>query len=348
MAAPLYRRHSPGLAATYADLENHALSQGEALSGTPGSLTLRSNAGGVQFWARQYYDFERRKRDEYIVAYGTPDAEARVAAMRTRIEEAKAAISTVRLLGREGYATMTPRHLATLAPLANHGLFAAGAILIGAHAFEVIVNRLGVRAESFATEDVDIARNARLAMAPLPEGGFLELLRQSGIDFVAVPPFDPREPSIKFKERGRSRFTVDLLVPASGDKPGVEKVPELGAHAVALPYLRYLLGETQMGVALSTQGIVAVRVPTPERFALHKMMVSRLRRSGSEKSDKDLRQAALLIAALGELQPGALEEAYRRTPVSARALVRKSFELMRGRLEAHPQALEEIASLTRA
>lgn len=348
MALPLYRRHSPGLAATYADLENHALSQGEALFGTPGSVTLRSNGAGVQFWVRQYYDFERRKRDEYIVAYDAANAAGRVAAMRTRIEEAKQAIGTVRLLAREGYATMTPRHLATLAPLGNHGLFAAGAILIGAHAFEVIVNRLGVRAESFATEDVDIARNARLAMAPLPQGGFLELLRQSGIDFVSVPPFDPREPSIKFKERGRSRFTVDLLVPASGDKPGLEQVPELGAHAVALPYLRYLLAETQMGAALSTQGVVAVRVPTPERFALHKMMVSRLRRSGSEKSDKDLRQAALLVAALGELQPGALQEAYRRIPISTRSLVRKSVELMRSRLEPHPQALEEIVSLVKA
>ena len=182
--------------------------------------------------------FERRKRDQYIVAYDSPEAEARVADIRSRIEDAKQAIGTVRLLAREGYASMTPRHLATLAPLANHGLFAAGAILIGAHAFEVIVNRLGVRAESFATEDVDIARNARLAMAPLPVGGLLDLLRQSGIDFVAAPPFDPREPSIKFKEKGRSRFTVDLLVPAAGEKPGVEPVPELGAHAAALPYLR--------------------------------------------------------------------------------------------------------------
>ena len=348
MAPPLYRRHSPGLAATYADLENHALSQGEALSGTPGSVTLRSNAGGVQFWVRQYYDFERRKRDQYIVAYDAPDAEARVATMRSRIEEAKEAIGTVRLLAREGYSSMTPRHLATIAPLANHGLFAAGAILVGAHAFEVIVNRLGVRAESFATEDVDIARNARLAMPPLPEGGLLELLRTSGIDFVAVPPFDPREPSIKFKEKGRSRFTVDLLVPAAGEKPGVEPVPELGAHAAALPYLRYLLGETQMGAAISTQGVVAVRVPIPARFALHKMMVSRLRRGGSEKSDKDLRQAALLVAALGEMEPGALEEAYRRTPVSTRSLIRKSLVLMRARLEPHPQALDELASVAKA
>ena len=72
MATPLYRRHSPGLAATYADLENHALSQGEALFGTPGSVTLRSNGGGVQFWVRQYYDFERRKRDEQIQSISGP------------------------------------------------------------------------------------------------------------------------------------------------------------------------------------------------------------------------------------------------------------------------------------
>ena len=67
-----------------------------------------------------------------------------------------------------------------------------------------------------------------------------------------------------------------------------------------------------MGAAISTLGVVAVRVPIPARFALHKMIVSRLRRGGSEKSDKDLRQAALLVAALGELEPGAIEDAYRQ------------------------------------
>jgi hypothetical protein len=343
----LYRRHSPGLAATYADIENHALSLGEVLIGTPGSVSLRRNAAGVQYWVRQYYDFERRKRDQYVVAHGADQAEDRLKDLRDRIRETQDLLHTVRLLAREGYATLTPRHFAVIARLANAGLFRAGAILVGTHAYESILNRLGIRAEVFATEDIDIARNARLAIRDVPAGGLLEILRGSGIDFVEVSPFDPRDPPIKFKERGRSRFTLDLLVPARGDEAGVEPVPELAAHAAALPYFRYLLGETQMAAALSSQGAAGVRIPVPERYALHKLIVSRLRRTGSEKSFKDLRQAAILIAAVGENLPGALERAYGRTPVSARSLIRKSLEAIRESLSAHPQAWEELAACAR-
>jgi len=73
MAAPLFSRHSTGLAAVYADLENHALNQGRALIGTPGSVSLRSNADGAKFHVRQYYDHDRTKRDQYIAAQGSPD-----------------------------------------------------------------------------------------------------------------------------------------------------------------------------------------------------------------------------------------------------------------------------------
>jgi hypothetical protein len=250
------------------------------------------------------------------------------------------------MLARERYATLTPRHFAVLASLANAGLFRAGAILVGTHAYEAIINRLGIRAEGFATEDIDIARNTRLPVR-VPEGGFLELLRGSGVDFVDVPQVDPREPSIKFKERGRSRFAVDLLVPASGDEAGTAPIPELKAHAAALPHFRYLLGETQMAAALSSHGVAAVRVPAPERYALHKLIVSRLRRPGSDKGLKDLRQAAILIAAVGETDPGALAQAYGRTPRSTRSRIRKSLEAIREPLSAHPQAWDEVASSAR-
>jgi len=216
---------------------------------------------------------------------------------------------------------------------------------VESHALGVIVNRLGIRAAAFPTEDVDIARPHKLVVADLPEGGLLEIIRESGIDFVEVPPLRPKDPSTKFKERGRSRFSFDVLTPAPGDEAAIHPVPELKIHATALPYLRYLLGETQMGAALSTHGVIAVRVPVAERFALHKLVVSQLRRGGTEKSRKDQRQAAVLIAALGELQPGALTTAHRRTPVSVRKHIRKSFEAIRESLSAHPRALEEMSAL---
>jgi len=54
---------------------------------------------------------------------------------------------------------------------------------------------------------------------------------------------------------------------------------------------------------LSPHGIVTVRVPAPERLAVHKLIVSQLRSTASIKPEKDLRQAATLIEALAERFP---------------------------------------------
>jgi hypothetical protein len=102
-----------------------------------------------------------------------------------------------------------------------------------------------------------------------------------------------------------------------------------------------------MGAAISGHGIVAARVPVPERFALHKMIVAQLRAGRPEKSRKDLRQAAVLVAALAELYPGALEEAYGKTATSTRKYIRKSLQQIEGPLQAHPRAWSELAPLVK-
>lgn len=347
MPTPLYRKHPDALSATYADVENHALHQDDVLVGTPGGISLRENANGTRFYVRQFYDFAGRKADQYLCRAGGPESGSTLEAWKTRIEEARQLQRSVRLLAREGYATFDAKHLAALAPLTRHGIFRAGAVLVGTHAFEVVVNRLGIRVAAFATEDLDVARPGKLALDRLPKGGLLALLRESGIDFVAVPGFRHGEPPASFKEKGRSRFTFDLLVPTGGEAIETLPVPELQAHATGLPYLRYLLSQTQMGVALSTHGIAAVRVPLPERLALHKLVVAQLRAGRTEKSRKDLRQAAVLLAAAGELLPGAIEEAVAKAPASSRKHMRASLERIRLDLKAHPQAWEEVARATK-
>ena len=349
MATALYRPHAPALAATHADLENHASAQREVLVGTPGSVVVRRNATGTAFYARQFYDHDGVKRDRYIAGpVGSPAADALAESWRTRIAEANDLLVSVRILVREGYHAMAPKPFAAVAALASSGLFAAGALLIGTHAFAAIVNRLGIRASAFPTEDIDIARPEALARASVPEGGFLGALRQSGIDFVPIPEFDPRTPSTRFKEAGRSRLHVYLLVPAEGREVTIRAVPELDAHATALPYLRYLLAESQPGIVLSRHGVIAVRTPLPERLALHKLLVSQLRTGRNEKSLKDLRQATVLVAALCDLFPGSLTEAFAALPATALKHVRKSLAQAMPSLEAHPAALEEMAPLVAA
>jgi hypothetical protein len=222
-------------------------------------------------------------------------------------------------------------------------------MLIGSHAYGVLLNRLGARAASYATEDIDIARREALAFERLPDAGFLEMLRDSGIEFVEGPGLDRKAPATSFKQQGRSRFHVDLLVPSPDEGFPVVAVPELRAHATGLPYLRFLLEESQEAALLAREGCCAVRVPLPERFAIHKLLVSRLRVGRGVRSDKDVLQAGVLCAVLGDRHPGALEAAIAAVPRAARKYLWPALDLP-GRLlaEPHPRAWEELRGRRRA
>src|SRR6185436_19734764 len=328
----------------HSDLENHALGQREVFVGTAGSVVERQNASGFRLYAHQFYDGDGKKRERYLGGpVGSAEADALAEATRVRIREVKELVPSLRLLGREGFSLVDPRTYATVASLHNHGVFSAGGMLIGSHAYGVLLNRLGARAAAYATEDIDIARREALAFDTLPEADFLEMLRDSGIEFVEVPGLDRKAPATSFKQRGRSRFHVDLLVPSPDESYPVLPVPELGAHATGLPYLRFLLEESQDGVLLAREGCCRVRVPLPERFAVHKLLVSRLRVGRGAKSDKDVFQAAVLFAVLAETHPGALEGAIDAVPLAARKYLEPALRALQPLLqEAHPRAWEEV------
>jgi hypothetical protein len=344
----LYRAHPAPLTTLFGELENFALSERQVLVGTPGTILTRSNASGFAFYAHQYYDALGVKRERYVAGpTGDDDADRTAEALQSRIEDVKRLLPSIRLLAREGFQLADSRTFATVAALHNSGLFAAGALLVGSHAYGAILNRLGIRAASYLTEDVDIARDRRLELAD-GKTALAEILKSSGIEFIEVPPIDWRSPSTSFKERGRSTFQVELLAPARGDEIASAPVPELGAHAVTLPFLRYLLAESQVTALLAREGCSAVRVPLPERFAIHKLIVSQLRHGRDAKARKDRGQALVLCAALGDMHPGALESAVQRVPVRARGHLRRAFEHLRQPLEKeHPRAWEELMSSPR-
>lgn len=343
-SAALFTAHSRPLTVLHGDLENHALGQQVVFEGTAGSIIERSNAAGFRFYTRQYYDGEGAKRERYLSGpIGDATADAAAEAMRGRIREVKELVPTLRMLGREGFSLVDSRTYATLAAVHNAGIFRAGGLLVGSHAYGVILNRMGVRAAPYATEDIDIARGERLAIKNVPDGGFLDVLRSSGIEFVEVPALDRGQPPTSFKQRGRSRFHVDLLAPAAGEGTPTVGVPELRAFATGLPYLAYLLAESQTSVLLGREGCFAVRVPVPERFAVHKLIVSRLRTGAEAKAERDVVQACTLAAAAAEIHPGALESAVAAIPVRARKLFKQALPFAQRWLTPnHLRAWEEL------
>jgi hypothetical protein len=342
MPRPLFREISPSLTVLYGTLDGHAKAGGPVFRGSAGSISVRKNQHGVEYLAHRYYGGDGKQKERYLGILGECTEE--IERLSSQIEEVKAQIPDLRMLIREGFQAVDAKTYATLASLHLNGLFQAGATLIGSHAFGVLVNQLGVTAAAYATEDVDVARREAMAFEQLPAVSFLEMLQESGIDFIEVPQMDVRQPSSSFKQRGMSRFHVDLLVPSDDSEIHLVPVPELKAHATALPYLSYVLGQTQMATLISREGCCPVRVPQAERFAVHKLIVSQLRTNRDARAEKDVFQASVLLAALGEHFPGAVEAAMASLPRSAMKYVRRVAEKVIDALPAHPRASEEFAA----
>jgi hypothetical protein len=93
-----------------------------------------------------------------------------------------------------------------------------------------------------------------------------------------------------------------------GDTPYVH--PQLNITLQPLPFMEYSLEKFEQAVLFSNEGAVLVNVPSPERYALHKLLVYG-ERSGTfrAKSGKDLAQAACLAAYLWDHRREALAEA---------------------------------------
>jgi hypothetical protein len=343
----LYSAHETALQVVFSEIERYASSQESVFVGTPGSLTRRKKSDSYFFYSRQYYDGSGKKREAYVAGpAGDVVADEKAARLKVRIVEAAGAVANIRLLGRNGYTLANAKAQATLAVLHNLGLFGAGAVLVGSHAFGALLNKLGVRAAPYATEDVDIARRDTLALPKL-ERHFIDVLRDSGIDFVPVPGLPSSKPATSYKEKGRPRFHLDLLVPSKDNAFPVVPVPELKAHAQGLPYLAYLLGDTQMTTLIAREGVAVIRVPSAERFALHKLIVSQLRAGRDAKTARDLAQAAVLLAALADKHPGAIEDAAAALPRSGhRHLKRSRVALEENLPRTYTRAWDALDSLT--
>jgi hypothetical protein len=77
-----------------------------------------------------------------------------------------------------------------------------------------------------------------------------------------------------------------------------------------LRFLDFLIHDPEPAIVLYDMGI-PVLVPAPQRFALHKLIVSRRRQAGNPKRDKDMQQAEALIEILAQKRPFELAEAWR-------------------------------------
>ena len=218
----------------------------------------------------------------------------------------------VSMLAAGGAARESAAVAQVLRILGDADVFRLGGVLVGTQAFNCHANLLGVRfdAQSLRTADIDVAHPTVAVPREEQPRSILDELRGADARFVAVPSFDPRDPSSSFRVRGRD-LRVDFLTPATKqhrDRPVY--LAHLAAAADPIEGLDYLLEEPISAVALGGSGIL-VNVPNPARFALHKLWVARQRPvSEQTKSRKDVRQAEQLLEVLESDRPGDLERAF--------------------------------------
>lgn len=282
-----------------------------SLQGTP----ARKTVGSKVFW----YDRFRvgAQLVEKYIGEDTDDLRhrlARTAELKEKTKNRAAETSRlVRLLRLDG--CLAP-DLATgqlLFAMARVGVFRLGGTVVGTQAFRQYDAVLGVRFSqdmTAQTQDVDIASFERLSVVLADE------VDRQLADVFADLKFEP-VPTLHRNQVWRWRQTrqntlVEFLTPSFEDEEGIRELPALGVSAQSLHFLNYLIAEP-LAVPLLYRSGALIRVPQPERFAVHKLIVAerRLRGPDADKARKDRAQADFLIRILAEEQPDALADAYR-------------------------------------
>lgn len=309
------RRYSTTLQAIYSELmEQLQVAEVEELIEQEGFFTRRKRHN------RYYWYFRRRvgdTHDDRYVGAETPELLERIEKLKTRAREAKRAAASRRQLIRQlrtgGYLAPDRRTGRVLEELGRAGVFRLDGVLVGTHAFRCYPALLGVRmsAELMVTRDVDIARDTSvsLAVGEAADPALCGALAKAD-KFLEIPALDPRHPSTSWQTEDRE-LRVDLLTPLIGRaRKSPVKLSSLGAFAKPLRFLDFLLAETTRAAVLTGTGVL-IRVPAPERFALHKLIVAQRREQHARsRAVKDLEQAQALLEVLLEDRPGDVADAW--------------------------------------
>ena len=286
----------------------------------PGSFNKKSIRG------KEYWYYQSRLLDGSIKQiYLGPHTErlqrlieARQS-MRSNASQAAKQTAQIAALGSHAAAlggeTVIPAHLRIINKLADEGLFRAGGILIGTHAFIAAGNMLGVRwGGSERTQDLDFAHAGKSLSLALPSNAKLDLsdaISALEMGFAPANSLDgvlggswvhPADPS----------FRLDFVTPMDRTGKDLIMIPAFNAQFQALRYMEFSMEGVQQAAVFSRVGEPClVTVPDPARMAIHKLIVSGIR-SGTfaTKANKDIAQAASLIAFYAERSPSQMVTAY--------------------------------------
>ena len=290
---------SLNLLTLYADLQQSL----ELCDVRPASISTKTVSG-----KKYLYAVEKDGRARIQRSLGPADDPAtKEMAQRVRNAEtlAKAMRSTVSALKTARIPAPTLVLGRVLEVIANASLFERGVTLVGTAAYQTYAPVLGVYLPSSALKTNDVDLSLAEFVESKPDLDLEAILKRADKTFAPNWKSKDQLPSIF---RSANGFTVNLLTRYGRGRTTPVQIPSLKCAAEALSFQEYLAEETIDAVALYGKGVL-VRVPAPERYAVHKLIIAQLRKkSQSAKRRKDLMQARELIDVFLETDESLLQD----------------------------------------
>ena len=296
---PAYEALSLPAQLTYSQLLDaaQAAELRRSIASLPGSFASKQVKGRT-YWYFQYTEISGKLRQVYV----GPDSDQvrALIAQREKQENRSALEPLARSAMALGCEPLLPAHYKVIRRLSDYGFFRAGGVLVGTHAFLAFGNMLGLRwGDNSRTQDVDFPYAGKQMAIALPSNievnahgaveslqmGLLPIVNSKGK--VGGTYLSSKDPD----------FQIDFLTPLQRGGKAPYEHPRLKVVLQPLKFMEYSLEDVQQAVLFCTDGAVVVNVPHPARYALHKLIVFGERPvSRALKSNKDLRQAAALLA----------------------------------------------------
>jgi hypothetical protein len=304
-----YQEFSLAAQTAYAGLDGAArqwdLNRG--VSDVPGGFAKKTVAGR-EYWYHQMKDANGKVRQTYVGP--DDDATRSVVASHGDPQKLLAHAHLVRLAKSAialGCADIPTKHARVIERLADAGLFSAGGILVGTHAFLAYQNIFGVRWESgAATLDLDFAHAGRNLSLALPSN--LKVDTPEAIDSLQMG-FIPNAAKTSYRKVDEPDFDLDFLTSRGRKGDAHIYIKDLNLTLQPLRFMELSLEDPIRATLVARNGPIVVNLPRPERYALHKMMISGERPQAQRvKAKKDMLQAAALLAYLLENDLEALRQ----------------------------------------
>ena len=298
MPAPpdLYRELPLAAQAAYAEaLDQARVAELDTLAGLTGTFHRRTIKG------REYVYFCYRdpiggaQRRVYV---GPADERVNALVARQRVVKApKRLAGSARAAIALGCAEALHKHHRIVRQLAAYGFFRAGGVLIGTHAFVAMGNMLGVRwVHGDRTLDVDFAHAGNNVSLALPSD--VKLSVHDALTSLEMGLLPIRElsgaPGGQYRNPADPELRLDFLTSATRvGEPVV--IDSLGLALEPLKFMEFSLENISQAALLGRDGAPLVNIPSPARYAIHKLIVHGERDTASRvKAVKDIEQSAAL------------------------------------------------------